>query len=93
MAHTIKAEIKCDKCTKWTDGNKMFCTHCGGILEEERVKQKEARENDKFTFILIQINPDDHLFVKMAKRVMQVVQIIYMTFLSFLLWLISAVAG
>ncbi len=93
MSKTIKAEIKCDKCAKWTDGNKMFCNHCGGILEEERVKAAAAREKDKFTLILIDIHPDDPFLIKIGKRIIQVAQIIYMTFLSFMLWLISMVAG
>lgn len=37
---------KCEHCNKWTDGNKAFCSACGGILDYKYRKEKDDLEKE-----------------------------------------------
>lgn len=94
MSELESWQKKCDVCGEWSDGNKYVCSHCGEIMEEERLKEKSKREKQTvFDVAWVTIQPTDHLIVKAVKRVILTVQVIYFGLLSFFIWMIAMISS
>lgn len=90
MSNPENWQKKCDRCGKWSDGNKYACEHCGEIMEEELLDAKVKREKEtKFDIAWVKIDPNEPFLVRAFKRVVLTVQFIYFSFLSFFISLIA----
>ncbi len=88
-------ERKCDKCGKWSDGEKYFCNHCGVLMDEERLEEEKKRHESQegLAVALIKIYPTDHIIVKGIKHIIRIGQIIYFAILTFILWVVAFMSG
>ena len=76
----ISKETKCTNCKKWTDGNEMFCLHCGEKLEHyihEEVRQ-QLQESQESPLSFIAVKKEDSFLVMLFKYFLRLFQLIYM---------------
>lgn len=84
---------KCKQCGEWTDGNRNTCSFCGTELDSQYKKEIQRRiDLGDPTVPLIQVNDDDPLWMKIAKRPIQVAQLIFYAVLAFLVYLTTIFA-
>ncbi|OWP62612.1 hypothetical protein CDA63_13300 [Hymenobacter amundsenii] len=94
------ATKKCPHCGRWTEWHQQptnLCQHCGQVLEPARAAADERRQQQADAplapVLLIEIKPDDNLFVKFFKYLIRGGQLAFAAFMAFMMWLLAAVAG
>ena len=64
---------KCEHCSNWTNGNKVFCDTCGGILDYKYLKERDDLEKELgnvpilFEYVKIKNSENKDLFLKTEK--------------------------
>ncbi len=76
------AEIKCEHCGTWTDGNVPNCVHCGGRHGDKYLKEREELEKIKTGLPLIEIDPHEALPKKVIKHIARFGQLIFFGLIS-----------
>lgn len=83
-------EIKCPVCGEWTSDSDTHCSHCRAPLHPDRTEEIERMKSFKPLDIpLIQINDDDHWFLKGFKLVLRTGQAIFIAIASAIVYIAS----
>ncbi len=88
-------EVKCEHCKQWTDGNLQECKHCGGVLNEKYLTEKEelAKVETGMKFPLIEIDEDDPVLLKMGKYVVRAGQVVFFAIVTAVAYLAAGTVG
>lgn len=88
-------EVKCEHCKQWTDGNLKICQHCGGILNEKYIIEKEelAKVESGMKFPLIEIDENDPILLKMGKHVVRAGQVVFFAIVTAVAYLAAGTVG
>jgi hypothetical protein len=91
---------KCPHCGQWTNWQQHpddRCEHCQQVLEPHRVANDQARQalDEKVgaNLVLIDINPDDPLPLKLGKYVIRGGQLFFAAIVAFVVWFVTVLAG
>ncbi|MES2655164.1 MAG: hypothetical protein V4620_06215 [Bacteroidota bacterium] len=80
----ITNQKKCEHCSKWTDGDKAFCSYCGEILDLNYRKQiDELAKNESVLMNYYKIkNSDSNFLLWLIEKLIQGGQIIVMAIIA-----------
>lgn len=73
MSSSIK---KCEHCQQWTDGEKAFCSHCGNLLDEKVLSERQAlQDHMKKQYLLVKYirlkGSDNNKFLLVLEKMIQ----------------------
>lgn len=81
----MNKQIKCGHCEQWNDGAEENCTHCGKMMNEVYLKEKEILSKAPgMRLPLIEIPEEDNFLKKGIKYVFRFGQLIFFAIISFI---------
>ncbi|RYF85662.1 MAG: hypothetical protein EOO03_12930 [Chitinophagaceae bacterium] len=93
---------KCPHCGQWSAWSQQpddTCTYCGQRLDpqafanQQRDKTAEAKDKNRFTIDLIEIDPNEPFYLRGPKYLVRAIQISFVAIVSFLIWLVVLIAS
>ena len=93
MPYLCSMEIKCPKCSVWTEGDPTNCPSCGFDFHAAAQKRAESHPNfsapgpPKFDFPMLHLNPNDPWHTRAGKRTVYAIQVVVMTFAGGMAWM------
>jgi hypothetical protein len=86
---------KCEHCNNWTDGDKAFCSSCGGILDFRYRKERDDFEKELgnvpmlFDYVKLK-NPNKNKFLFILEKVIHGGQAIIFGIISLVTFILLA---
>ncbi|MCF8253087.1 MAG: hypothetical protein K9H61_02740 [Bacteroidia bacterium] len=94
----ISSTKKCEHCSKWTNGEKAFCEHCGEILDkkyrEERAElEREQREGSPMMKMVKIKNSENNKLLFWLERSIQSGQMVLIFLIAFVAIILALLPG
>lgn len=89
---------KCEHCKQFTDGNLHFCTHCGGILDED-FKKKSTERHSRFEsenmlgITLTKVDKSAPWYYKAYQYVRLSLELTLLGIVSFVVWIMTIIGS